>query len=335
MVLHKSEKIRLLAGRRRNKVSLVFLNLLNLTLKIHIHSTSPLCLFNQLPSNEQDWEKSNHEVTEDKRWNIPLARQEDSVSSNEGHNGATDETIPREVRLAPSFEGKLVAIKTLSIASALPEDEGDAHNSIIDELGCSHQVDEPFENGGGICTNLQESKESNTQNHESAVDGYTSTCGTCEYLGCFALERETIEGARCAIDVTVASRESTCENHSVDDRGKYADAETVHGHDVGRCCCTREAISSGGNQFFVVVGNQNADTEGAEHEESGQTVENSLECFGHNNTWVLSLTSCHTDIVWSCNGERSLDETLEEAKEVTKITTIIERSKGALTQESC
>jgi hypothetical protein len=335
MVLHKSENIHLLAGRRRNKVSLVLLNLLNLTLKIHIHCTSPLCLLNQLPSNEQDWEKSNHEVTKDERWNIPLARQEYSVSSDKGHDGATDEAIPRKVRLTPSLEGKLVAIKSLSIASTLPEDEGDAHDRIIDELRCSHQIDEPFENGGGICTNLQESKESNTQNYESAVDRYTSTCGTCKYLGCFALERETIERARCTIDVTVASRESTCENHSVDNRGKYADAEAVHGYDVGRCCCTRKAVSSGGNQFFVVVGNQNADTEGAEHEESGQTVENRLECFRHNNTRVLSLTSCHTDIVWSCNGERSLDETLEEAKEVTKITAIVERSKGALTQESC
>jgi len=308
---------------------LVLLNLFNLTHEIHIHGTSPLCLLNQLPSNEQDWKKSNHEVTEHESGDIPFAGQEHSVSSDKGHNNATDEAIPRKVRLTPSLERKLVAIESLCVTGALPEDEGHTHNRVIDELRCSHQVDEPLEYGGGVCTDLQEGKKSNAQNDERAVDRYTSARGTCKYLGCFPLECETIEGARCAIDVTVTSRESTCKNHSVNNGRKYADAETVHGHDVGRCCCTREAISSGSNQFFVVVGNQNADTEGAEHEESGQTVEDSLECFRHDDTRVLGLTSCHADIVRSSDSERSLDETLEEAKEVAKIATIVERGKGA------
>lgn len=202
---HGHRKDYSLAGRRRHEVGLVVLNFLNLTSEIHIHRTSPLGLLDQLPPNEQDWEKSNHEVTEDESGDIPLARQEHSVASDESHDGATNEAIPCKVRLAPSLERKVVAVESLRIASALPENEGYAHDRVVDELRRSHQVDEPFEHRGSVCTDLQEGKESNAQNDKGAVDRYTSTRGTCKNLGCFTFEGEAIEGARCAIDVTVAS----------------------------------------------------------------------------------------------------------------------------------
>lgn len=111
---------------------------------------------------------------------------------------------------------------------------------------------------------------------------------------------------------------------------KDTDPKTVHGHDVGRGCCTREAGSRCCDELLVVVRDQDTNAERAEHEESGQTVEYSLESLGHDNTRIFSFTGSHTDVIRSSNGERGLDETLEEAEEVAKIAAVVEWCESAL-----
>jgi len=61
------------------------------------------------------------------------------------------------------------------------------------------------------------------------------------------------------------------------------------------------------------VRNKNTDCETAKDEESCQAVENSVEGFGHDFSWVLGFTCGHGDVVWTGDGEGCLDETLQEA----------------------
>lgn len=197
--------MRLLLCSRGHEGSLVLFNLFDLTSEIDLGGRGPLCLLDQLPSNEQNGEKANHEVTEDEGRDIPLARQENCVSADEGHDRATDKAIPSEVRLTPPLERKAVAVKALGVASTLPADESHTHDGVVDQLRSSNQVDEPLEHCSSVRADLQESEQSDTEHNNGAVDGDTTASGASENLRRLAFECKSIERTRGAIDITVTS----------------------------------------------------------------------------------------------------------------------------------
>ena len=93
------------------------------------------------------------------------------------------------------------------------------------------------------------------------------------------------------------------------------DLQAVHGDYIGGCGGAGEALEECGFHVGVVVGDDNPDGERAKDEEGGETVEDSFEGAGHCNAGVFGLPSGDGDVVWSCDGERRLDEAGDEAHE--------------------
>ena len=107
------------------------------------------------------------------------------------------------------------------------------------------------------------------------------------------------------------------------------DAQAVHGDDVGGRCGAGLAVAESGDEFGVVVGHVDADCEGAEDEKCREAVEHGVVGARHDFAGVFGFTGGHGDVVGSGDGERGLDEALQEAEEFAEFAFVVEVREGS------
>lgn len=166
---------------------------------------------------------------------------------------------------------------------------------------------------------MQEGQERDQEGSQDSVHWYTVFGALSEELWCLSFQSQTIKATTGAIAVRISSRKRGRQNQSVDDIWQNADSKSDHGCDIWRRSCTGRTILVGGNQVGVIVWNQNTDSQRAKHEEGSETPEHGSEGLWKDDSWVLSLSGGHRDIVGTGDGEGSLDQALQETNESAKI----------------
>lgn len=270
-------------------------------------------------------------LREEEVGDVPETRegQEDGVAADKGHDEGPDTAVVGGVGHEPGLVGQGVAADALGAEGTVEEEVGDGHAAEVDELRGGDEGDEPVEDDGGVVGELEEGQQGDEQDEDDAVDGDTGAGADGEEARGLALEGHAVEGAGGAVDVGVAGGEGGGEDHGVDKVRHDTDAEAVHGNDVGGGGGAGLAVDEGVAQLLVVVGDKDADAEGAEDEKGGEAVEDGVEGTGHDVAGVLSLAGGHGDVVGAGDGEGGLDETLKETEEAAEVAVVVQLGHGA------
>ena len=112
----------------------VFFDFLQILLQVDLSWCQELGLLQNLPSDVQDGEHSNHSVREEECWEIPVAMKEDRISAHKSHDKSASQRIICHVGLAGAFVWQGVAIQALCITGLLEAKEGKSHDREVDQL---------------------------------------------------------------------------------------------------------------------------------------------------------------------------------------------------------
>lgn len=83
-----------------------------------------------------------------------LTLQENRITTNEGHDEASCESIPRTERLPEALVRQKIAIEALSITSFLPFDKRESHDREVYQLTSCHKADKPIEHNRRVVGEL-------------------------------------------------------------------------------------------------------------------------------------------------------------------------------------
>lgn len=324
----------------RHEVTVILFDLSQIGDKISLVRLDGLGFLDELPAEEDDGEEEYHHVArkrqlivvcsrneylrEEEVWNIPEAWQKHGIPTDKGHDECGYKGIVCSVWLQDTRVGQSIPIQALYLARLVETQERVAHDREVDELGGSHQADEPAEDDRRVLTQLQERQQRDSKDDSNAEIRNTLLSALGQDLGCLTLKRKTEERARCAVYVRVASREGGSKYSSVNNVGKNLNPQPVHGNNVRRSGSSGLTISEGSLQFRVVVWNVDANSQGTKDEESCETVEDGVVGTRHDLSGILGLSGSHGDVVRTSDRERGLDQALQKAKEATQIASVIQ-----------
>jgi len=107
-----------------------------------------------------------------------------------------------------------VTIQTLRLACAVEKEVCDTHDDVVEDLGCSNQVDEPLNSLRGARADGKEREEGEEHGDEEADPRDAVLRCPPKDLGCLTIERKAVEGASGHIDIGVAGCANSVSNNS-------------------------------------------------------------------------------------------------------------------------
>lgn len=123
-----------LLRRRSNEIPRILLNLHNARNQVHLFGFQKLGLVEELPTEIQNWEESNHSIRKEECRDGPITRQKDGITADKGHDGSADTSDVGDIRLEPTSVGEGVSGYPLGVEGLLEADEGECHDREVDEL---------------------------------------------------------------------------------------------------------------------------------------------------------------------------------------------------------
>ena len=185
-----------------------------------------LGLLVQLPAEEQDRVDEHHHVVGEEGIHGEVTRKERGISVAGNH---ADEESKRNVR-GPWLEAAEVreasAVKTLCVACAVEEDEVDADDDVVNDLGAGDDVGEPGEDLRGAGGSVEEGEEGEERHDAEAVDRDTGLGALAEETGRLAFNGKAVERTCAVVCVGVAGGEDGGNEQGVGEVGKTLNAET-------------------------------------------------------------------------------------------------------------
>ena len=155
-------------------------------------------------------------------------------------------------------------------------------------------------------TELQETQAGEDHDKKEAEKRNTPFGAVAEEFGRMALERQPVKATSRAVSISVTGREDGCDQESVDQVGKTTDAEILHGNDIRRGCrgaAASLAAGQNGDQFLIIVRDQNADGKSADDEENAESPVNGLEGILDVNPGPSGFGRDHGDVLGTDDGE--------------------------------
>lgn len=318
-------------GRRSGDGVLVGIDQRALPDQVNLMGLQPLSLLDELPSEEKNGNHNLHGIVLEEELDIKGVERGVSVEDdNEGLQGEGDVgTVGLETAVV--WHGG--SVDALSLASIVEADEGDGHDQVVDQTTGSHEADQPGENLAGTGADLEEGEEGERHDDAEAVDRNTALGAATQEAGSTALESQRVERSGSTVSVGVTGREDRGEQQGVDDVRKDADAQVLHGNDIGRGLCSAAAgtISKVNfSQSRVVGANNDADGQRSDNEEEAESVVDRLESSLDVDAGSLSLGGNHGDVFGTDNGEASAPESCAkpfEAAQSTQVSVFEKRAR--------
>lgn len=95
-------------------------------------------------------------LREEEIGDLPIARQENLISSNECHDNSPNKGVVSSIGHEPCTVRQGTAVNALSLQGAVEANVRNADSRKIEQLGCGDERDEPVQDHGRAGAELQE-----------------------------------------------------------------------------------------------------------------------------------------------------------------------------------
>lgn len=324
---------------RRNKGSLLTIDLILAGPQISLLGLNTLALGDELVSEDQNQIQGNTQVSGDEvlvvevapflvvREDVVVLGENDQNAETQGDVGADD--------AEGGDVGQVGVGDVLGATGAHEVDVGDQDRDPGQETEDSDQVDEVLEDGLRVVGNVHVGDQSDGRTNGQSIDWDTATVGTGEDLGGLALASETVDSTGGDVQIRVGGREDEQQNASIQDVRQIGDSRVLNGNDKRRGSSGAAGLGELGvvvGQLRVIEWHQGTNQKDREHVEDQDTPESQLDRTGDGATRVLRLTDCDTDQFGTQVGEGGGDHSRPERQEAASIALqdIMVEGTGAL-----
>ncbi|KAH3666056.1 hypothetical protein OGAPHI_004245 [Ogataea philodendri] len=284
---------------------LVFLDLFQTRGQISSSWVNHLGFHDKLPSNKNHDIQEQNQVVVQEGVNVEL-RNESENTQESYHNEHANSTVDCRIWLPfgqNALQWQSTSVQSLGLACSVESEINNHHVEVVDELRSSGEVDQPIKHSRSSTIKLQQRQTSEGSGNNKTHKWHTVTGCVSEDFQRQPSLSQSKKRSGTAVHVRVSCREGRQHTQNVHNVWQHFDTHVLHRDNIRGNVGSRSSLSNSVSKLWIVVIQNNTNTQSTSDEEEQQSEHDGLECRHHGLSWVLCLSCHHSQVFWGSHRE--------------------------------